>query len=126
MTTEPRIYLWQHDGEQITGTLADYAAAWDYANTTLDHTLDSVLLASDGRRTVEIVPISGNTIGQVWYELRAWGEVAKASVLVAKPLTPADVKAHPEFFISGPGRVRAAETSCNHGYRLTDSCPACP
>lgn len=39
--------------------------------------------------------------------------------------TPEDVAQHPAYWISGPGHDRAHAVSCGHGYRLTDSCPAC-
>lgn len=43
-----------------------------------------------------------------------------------RPLTAADVKAYPEYFINGPGRLRAQHTRCEHNYGLLDSCPLCP
>ncbi|TDB90899.1 hypothetical protein E1264_03470 [Actinomadura sp. KC216] len=36
-----------------------------------------------------------------------------------------DVVRWPEYYISGPGRQQAGETRCDHGYKLTDSCPGC-
>ncbi len=51
--------------------------------------------------------------------------VPPAEVL-ARRITVADVKAYPEYFISGPGRKVASATDCGHGYYLTDSCPCCP
>jgi hypothetical protein len=39
--------------------------------------------------------------------------------------TYADVQEDPEFWISGPGRARAALRLCSHGYTLVDSCPMC-
>ena len=38
---------------------------------------------------------------------------------------PADVRRDPQYWITGPGRDAAHDTDCEHGYRLTDSCPAC-
>lgn len=43
-----------------------------------------------------------------------------------RPVTAADVKAYPEYFINGPGRLRAQYTLCEHDYGLLDSCPLCP
>lgn len=40
-------------------------------------------------------------------------------------LTPADVRADPEHWISGGGRWLAENTECDHGYTLVDSCPGC-
>jgi hypothetical protein len=36
-----------------------------------------------------------------------------------------DVRAHPAYWISGPGRLVAERTRCPHDYHLTDSCPCC-
>ncbi len=41
-------------------------------------------------------------------------------------VTAADVRRYPAYYISGPGRPAAEATQCEHGYRLTDSCPCCP
>jgi len=41
-------------------------------------------------------------------------------------VTAADVARYPEYFINGPGREAAHGARCEHGYRLTDSCPCCP
>lgn len=43
-----------------------------------------------------------------------------------RPLTAADVKTYPEYFVNGPGRLRAQYTLCEHNYGLLDSCPLCP
>lgn len=51
-------------------------------------------------------------------------KVPPAEVML-RPITPADVRRWPEFFISGAGRVLASKTDCGHGYWLTDSCPVC-
>lgn len=48
-----------------------------------------------------------------------------AEVLAKAALTKADVRAWPDFFISGPGRAVASRTLCPHEYYLTDSCPGC-
>ncbi|WP_043737497.1 hypothetical protein [Nocardia asiatica] len=45
--------------------------------------------------------------------------------VLARTITLADVRAWPEYFISGPGRAIASQTDCGHGYYLTDSCPCC-
>jgi len=47
-----------------------------------------------------------------------------ANVLI-RTSTRADVHAFPDYFILGAGRDLAANTDCEHGYRLTDSCPHC-
>lgn len=43
------------------------------------------------------------------------------------PETPTvdDVRAHPDYWIAGPGRLVAERTMCPHEYYLTDSCPCC-
>ncbi len=46
--------------------------------------------------------------------------------LFNRPLTAADVKAYPKYFVNGPGRLRAQYTLCEHQYGLLDSCPLCP
>lgn len=48
-----------------------------------------------------------------------------AELLAKDAPTVADVKAWPDFFISGPGRRVASATPCPHDYQLTDSCPGC-
>ncbi|MFI6215658.1 hypothetical protein ACIBCD_27010 [Nocardia brasiliensis] len=48
-----------------------------------------------------------------------------ADVLAKDAPSIADVKAWPDFFISGPGRAVASRTHCPHDYYLTDSCPGC-
>ncbi|WP_280455464.1 hypothetical protein [Nocardia brasiliensis] len=48
-----------------------------------------------------------------------------ADVLAKDAPTLADLKAWPDFFISGPGRAVASRTHCPHDYYLTDSCPGC-
>lgn len=48
-----------------------------------------------------------------------------ADVLAKDAPTKADVRAWPDFFISGPGRRVASATHCPHVYYLTDSCPGC-
>ena len=45
--------------------------------------------------------------------------------VLARTITPADVKKWPYYFINGPGRAVAEQTDCDHGYQLTDSCPNC-
>lgn len=45
---------------------------------------------------------------------------------LAQPVTPALVRQYPEYFITGPGKDRAAATLCEHSYGLLDSCPNCP
>lgn len=45
--------------------------------------------------------------------------------VLARTLTPADIRKFPEYFILGRGRSIALRTACAHGYRLTDSCPGC-
>jgi hypothetical protein len=39
--------------------------------------------------------------------------------------TVEDVRAHPDYWIAGPGRLVAERTRCAHDYFLTDSCPCC-
>lgn len=39
--------------------------------------------------------------------------------------TVADVARNPRYWIAGPGRDRSRAAKCDHGYRLTDSCPGC-
>lgn len=46
--------------------------------------------------------------------------------VLQRPLKAADVKAYPEYFINGPGKLRAQYTLCEHNYGLLDSCPLCP
>lgn len=45
-----------------------------------------------------------------------------------RPVVPTaeDVAADPEYWLAGPGREVARQTDCEHGYRLTSSCPNCP
>lgn len=45
--------------------------------------------------------------------------------ILAAPPTAQTVRAYPGYYICGPGRAVAEATDCSHGYRLTDSCPAC-
>ena len=45
--------------------------------------------------------------------------------MLTRPITTADVKAYPEYFILGPGRDIAQNTLCAHAYTLVDSCPNC-
>lgn len=54
-----------------------------------------------------------------------FGEIVPPEVF-QRPLTAADVKAYPEYFVNGPGRLRAQHTLCEHNYGLLDSCPNCP
>lgn len=56
--------------------------------------------------------------------IAANASVPPADVL-ARPITAADVKAYPDYFIIGAGRDIASHTLCDHGYYLTDSCPGC-
>ncbi len=35
------------------------------------------------------------------------------------------VKRDPGYWLAGPGRDRARQMQCDHGYNLTDSCPNC-
>ncbi|MCX4792554.1 hypothetical protein OG369_43035 [Streptomyces sp. NBC_01221] len=41
-------------------------------------------------------------------------------------VTPSDVRRYPAYYIAGDGRAAAEASSCDHGYRVTDSCPCCP
>lgn len=41
-------------------------------------------------------------------------------------VTARDVKSYPWYYLAGPGRPAAEASDCEHGYRLTDSCPCCP
>lgn len=43
-------------------------------------------------------------------------------------VTPGDVKRYPWYYAAtdGPGRSAAEVSKCQHGYRVTDSCPCCP
>ncbi|ALG07642.1 hypothetical protein [Kibdelosporangium phytohabitans] len=52
------------------------------------------------------------------------GGIPPVSVL-ARPITAADIRKWPRYFLDGPGRKLAEQTDCRHGYRLTDSCPCC-
>ncbi|MER5388351.1 hypothetical protein [Saccharopolyspora sp. NPDC002686] len=46
--------------------------------------------------------------------------------ILARPLTPADIRKYPAYFISTTnGSQLAQQYDCPHGYRLTDSCPGC-
>lgn len=49
---------------------------------------------------------------------------ARADELNPNP-TVADVARNPRYWIAGPGHERAWKAECDHGYRLTDSCPGC-
>lgn len=57
-------------------------------------------------------------------DLGANAPVPPADVL-NRTITPADVRAYPDYFILGPGRAIAEVTNCGHDYHLTDSCPNC-
>jgi hypothetical protein len=50
--------------------------------------------------------------------------VPPREVLVASP-TQEVVRRYPEYYLQGPGRYFAQQVDCEHGYRLTDSCPCC-
>ncbi|WP_280381395.1 hypothetical protein [Nocardia wallacei] len=71
-------------------------------------------------------PIRGMTIdaAQADFDRHKAIPTPPADVL-ARPITLADLKAYPDYFISGPGRALAGRTDCGHGYYLTDSCPCC-
>ena len=49
----------------------------------------------------------------------------RPSEVLTRPLTPADVRNWPDYFIGGHGTDAAHSTRCPHAYRLTDSCPGC-
>lgn len=49
---------------------------------------------------------------------------ARADELNPRP-TVADVARNPSYWIAGLGHARAWKAKCDHGYRLTDSCPGC-
>lgn len=60
-------------------------------------------------------------------DLAAHARIAPPPVdVLALPLTAAIVGAYPRYYIAGPGRQLAEVTDCEHGYRLTSSCPCCP
>jgi hypothetical protein len=50
--------------------------------------------------------------------------VPPREVLVVMP-TKAVVEKYSEYYLLGPGRYFADQVSCEHDYRLTDSCPCC-
>ena len=41
-------------------------------------------------------------------------------------VTIRDIKRYPYYYIRGDGRAAAEQSRCEHGYRLTSSCPCCP
>lgn len=50
--------------------------------------------------------------------------VPPREVIVAMP-TKRVVRKYSDYYIFGPGRLFAQRVSCEHDYRLTDSCPCC-
>jgi hypothetical protein len=66
-----------------------------------------------------------STAAQAAYQAKLLASMTIPDAAAQAHPTHADVKAHPAYFISGPGRDIASSTQCAHGYYLTDSCPGC-
>lgn len=47
-----------------------------------------------------------------------------ADIATADP-TAQTVILFPDYYLHGPGQTFARATLCDHGYRLTDTCPGC-
>jgi hypothetical protein len=62
---------------------------------------------------------------QATYQARLMASMTIPDAAAQAHPAPADVKAHPVYFIAGPGQDIASRTQCAHGYYLTDSCPGC-
>lgn len=72
------------------------------------------------------VPLGGWTYDEVRANFDRHKAIpAPPAEVLARPLTPADIQAYPEYFINGRGRSIASTTLCAHDYYLTDSCPGC-
>lgn len=50
---------------------------------------------------------------------------APPAVVLARPVTVADVDTYPEWFLNGRGHPVAAAVKCQHGYSLVAFCPHC-
>jgi hypothetical protein len=72
------------------------------------------------------VPLGDWTIGEVRANFERHKTIpAPPAEVLARPIVKDDIRAYPDYFISGRGRRLASVTLCPHDYYLTDSCPGC-
>jgi hypothetical protein len=126
----------EHQGDTDDQALARFVAIID--GPDLDElTLDRAVLAEladtlDAHRNLwsgpERSPVASRLRVTSLGRALEW-RLGREHLVAPHPLpevpTVEDVRAHPDYWIAGPGRLVAERTRCAHDYFLTDSCPCC-